>query len=102
MITYENGEVDYLSDEEIYNIQNTLSEQPSYYEIKPIYYQGTMYGGIHYVDYYCDYREIIYQMAKDYYAHNQEDDYMAKLREFNPDTCADGTTGYERYYVEIY
>ena len=102
LTAYENGEADYLSDEEIYNIQNTLSEQPSYYEIKPIYYQGVMYGGIHYIDYYCDYREVIYQMAKDYYAHNQEDDYMAKLREFNPDTCADGTTGYERYYVEIY
>ena len=54
-----------------------------------------------------DWREIIYQMAKDYYAHHTEDDYPMRLRknnfikEKNLDLFAYGKTGYEQYYHDL-
>ena len=48
-----------------------------------------------------DWRELIYQMALDHYAHNQDDDYIAKLIAANPDTCANGVSGYYQYYTDI-
>ena len=54
-----------------------------------------------------DWREIIYQMAKDYYKHHLEDDYAIKLRRNNyiPSQNIDlfpyGKTGYEQYYHDI-
>ena len=87
---------------DIDDIKEFLFTGPNHYEIIPTYYHNVMYGGVHYIDYYCDWRELIYQMAKDYYAYSQEEDFHARLREFNPVLCADGSTGYERYYTEIY
>ena len=49
----------------------------------------------HYVDYYCDYREVIYQMAKDYFKYNTLSDFEIRVREANPDTYPTGRTGYE-------
>ena len=49
-----------------------------------------------------DWRELIYQMAQDYYKYNQLDCYTARLIESNPITCAYGTTGYEQYYSDIF
>ena len=49
-----------------------------------------------------DWRELIYRMAEDYYAYNQYDDYIGNLIEANPETCANGVTGYEQYYVDLF
>jgi hypothetical protein len=54
-------------------------------------------------DYYvvCDWREIIYQMAKDYYAHHLEDDFHLRVRRNNYikyknlNLYPTGHTGYE-------
>ena len=42
-----------------------------------------MYAGIYYTYIICDWREIIYQMAIDYYKHNQENDFLANLAKYN-------------------
>lgn len=49
----------------------------------------------------CDWRELIYQMALDYYKYNQLDCYTSKLISANPETCYLGVTGYEQYYIDI-
>ena len=51
--------------------------------IEPTLYQGNMYAGIYYTYIICDWREIIYQMAIDYYKHNQENDFLANLAKYN-------------------
>lgn len=56
-----------------------------------------------------DWREIIYQMALDYYKHNSEDDFYIKLRNNNIvkidgekiQLYPNGKTGYERYYTDM-
>ena len=54
-----------------------------------------------------DWREIIYQMAKDYYLHNHDDDYEIQLHrnnmipKFNINLFEHGRTGYEQYYHDI-
>lgn len=54
-----------------------------------------------------DWREIIYQMAKEYYLYNHDDDYEIKLNrnntipEFNIKLFEHGRTGYEQYYHDI-
>ena len=47
-----------------------------------------------------DWRELIYQMAKDFHACGQEDNYTYKLRQANP-TMLNGKTGYEQYYTDL-
>ena len=47
-----------------------------------------------------DWRELIYQMAIDFYRHNQESDYLLRLEEYNPEFI-DGKTGYEQYYSDL-
>ena len=55
----------------------------------------------------CDWREIIYQMSKDYFKHNQEDDFYSKVMLNNGRNkdgeyyYPNGTTGYEQYYTDI-
>lgn len=49
----------------------------------------------------CDWREIIYQMAKDQYKWQwQEKDFLIKLREKNPEYI-NGITGYEIFYPDM-
>ena len=56
-----------------------------------------------------DWREIIYQMALDYYKNNSQDDFYVKLRQNNTikingeitQLYPDGRTGYERYYTDM-
>ena len=54
-----------------------------------------------------DWREIIFQMAKDYYLHNHDDDYEVQLNrnntipQFNINLFQHGRTGYEQYYHDI-
>ena len=48
-----------------------------------------------------DWREIIYQMADDYYKHHTENDFLARVAAANRDTYPSGRTGYEQYYIDI-
>ena len=48
-----------------------------------------------------DWREIIYQMAKDYYKYNILEDFELRVAEANPDLYPTGRTGYEQYYIDI-
>lgn len=54
-----------------------------------------------------DWRELIYQMALDYYKNNQEEDFTYQVAAANrqsgdyPNLYATGTTGYEQYYTDI-
>ena len=48
-----------------------------------------------------DWREIIYQMQKDYYKYNFLDDFTLKVGAVNPNHYPTGATGYEQYYVDI-
>lgn len=50
-----------------------------------------------------DWREIIYQMAMDYYSYNQLDDFISKIIEANrkDELYSTGLTGYEQYYVDL-
>ena len=48
-----------------------------------------------------DWRELIYQMAIDYDAHNQDDDYTIQLINNNPEMCQNGRTGYEQFYIDM-
>lgn len=47
-----------------------------------------------------DWREIIYQMALDYYRYNTFDDFEIRLIQANPEYPT-GQTGYESYYIDI-
>lgn len=54
------------------------------------------------IEYNLDWRELIFQMAKDYYKHNTEEEFELKLRDSNINFYPSGQTGYERYYIDIY
>jgi hypothetical protein len=49
-----------------------------------------------------DWRELIYQMANDYYKYNQIDSFYSKVIAANKPNYCTGTTGYEQYYSDIY
>lgn len=49
-----------------------------------------------------DWREIIYQMAVDFYKLNEQDDYLTIIGNNNKDFYPSGTTGYEPFYVDLY
>lgn len=49
----------------------------------------------------CDWREIIYAMAQDYFKYNFLDDFELRIIDANPDVYPSGLTGYEQYYVDI-
>ena len=48
----------------------------------------------------CDWREVIYQMAKDYYRYNHLDNFELKVTAANPEYPL-GRTGYESYYTDL-
>ena len=48
-----------------------------------------------------DWREIIYQMARDYYQYGQLENFISKVIEANGDLYPNGKTGYEQYYIDI-
>lgn len=52
-------------------------------------------------NYVVDWREIIYQMAEDYYSLNERDDFKEILKRNNPEVCRNGRTGYENFYTDI-
>lgn len=48
-----------------------------------------------------DWREIIYQMSKDYYQLNHKDDFELMIIDNNKQYYPKGITGYEQYYIDI-
>ena len=50
---------------------------------------------------FVDWREIIYQMAKDYYANSNNDDFAVNLANNNLLYYPSGKTGYENYYIDL-
>lgn len=48
-----------------------------------------------------DWREIIYQMAVDYFKYNHLDDFELRVAQANPIAYPSGRTGYENYYTDI-
>jgi hypothetical protein len=50
----------------------------------------------------CDWREMVYQMAKDYYRYNFLDDFEWRVANANPGIYWTGRTGYEQYYIDLY
>lgn len=66
----------------------------------PYYRDGELKESHEYTTTDYDWRELIYQMAIDFYRHNQESDYLLKLEGYNPEFI-DGKTGYEQYYSDI-
>lgn len=68
------------------------------------YLYGTEYAiSTDYKTVYCDWREIIYQMAIDYYKYNHLDNFELKIIEANNGNLSymTGQTGYEPYYTDI-
>ena len=51
--------------------------------------------------YQLDWRELIYQMAIDYFKYNQNEDFMSTVASNNLDLYPTGITGYEQYYTDI-
>ena len=54
-----------------------------------------------YHNYNCDWREIIYQMAKDHLKYGHEKDFLWNIANNNPDWYPTGYTGYEVYYTDM-
>lgn len=51
-------------------------------------------------EYQCDWREVIYHMALDYYKYGHLDDFEARVAAANPHYPS-GITGYEQYYIDL-
>lgn len=49
----------------------------------------------------CDWREVLYQMALDYYKYGHLDDFELKVAAANPTLYPLGVTGYEQYYIDL-
>lgn len=75
----------------------TLSGQESVTYISADVFNKTDSGDI----VYCDWREVIYQMALDYYKYNHLDDFEVKVAAANPNEYPLGMTGYEQYYIDL-
>ena len=50
----------------------------------------------------CDWREVLYQMASDYYKYNFLSDFYQRVAQANGNRYPNGITGYENYYIDIY
>jgi tRNA U34 2-thiouridine synthase MnmA/TrmU len=94
-----------VKDEEVveYNKKygTTLTGQSSVqYRYSPDEYkEGTDNKGNKLVN--CDWREILYQMAVDYYKYNFLDNFELKVIAANKELYPQGKTGYEAYYTDI-
>ena len=77
-----------------------IDKKPTQYRSLPYYKDGELKESHEYTTTDYDWRELIYQMAIDFYRHNQESDYLLKLEGYNPEFI-DGKTGYEQYYSDI-
>lgn len=117
----ENGDLEYIFDN--HELITSLSSSPSLNSLKnnfivwgqrttsagtdvPIHYRYAIdikpqtyenYAGIIYSASEVDWRELIYQMAVDYFAHHDEEVYWNWLTKQYPK----GKTGYEQYYTDM-
>lgn len=80
---------------DIFDTMNPQLEQKTY---KNKWYQSENEPGV----IYCDWREVLYRMAVDYYQYNYADDFTSKVATANPDFYPSGITGYETYYVDLF
>lgn len=71
-----------------FHIRVGINKKPTQY----VSYNGTTYTG--------DYRELIYQMARDYYRYHQNLDFYAMIEYRNP-WAKDGITSYEGFYADM-
>ena len=79
------------SQENSIHMRVAIDEKPERYKA----FNGTIYSSEDW-----DWRELIYQMAQDYYDYNHEDSYEVELHKNNPDYPF-GKTGYETYYEDM-
>lgn len=79
----------------IRNIQGKFEKAKEYIE-NQTYYYGKDWQGERY-----DWRELIYQMALDYYKYNQQDDFLSLIATNNPIYFPTGKTGYEMFYNDL-
>lgn len=49
----------------------------------------------------CDWREVIYQMARDYFRYSHDRDFLSMVAKNNPTLYPNGYTGYEQYYTDM-
>ena len=49
----------------------------------------------------CDWRELIFRMASDYFKYGFLSDFKARIAYFNSSYYSDGITGYEQYYTDL-
>lgn len=49
----------------------------------------------------CDWRELIFRMASDYFKYGFLSDFKARIAYFNSPYYSDGITGYEQYYTDM-
>ena len=85
-------------DQKIYYIRNTQGkfEKAKEYIENQVYYYGMDWQEERY-----DWRELIYQMALDYYKYNQQDDFLSLIAINNPTYFPTGKTGYEMFYTDL-
>lgn len=91
----------YQSDVDPYNERYGTLLKP---QTQPLTYKATT--GEYCIDIgqgivYCDWREILYQMAQDYYKYNYLDDFELRIAAANPTLYPTGQTRYEQYYTDI-
>ena len=75
------------------HLRYAIDKKPTYYKSiddKEIVYDTDNY----------DWRELIYQMACDYYKYNKLDDFSFRIAAKNPQFIG-GRTGYEQYYIDM-
>ena len=75
-------------------------DQANQQGISTYFYKPTIPDSVITTDKY-DWREIIFQMQKDYRKHHRDDDYALQIKANNPGYYPEGRTGYEQYYVDI-
>lgn len=73
------------------HMRYAIDKKPSRYKS----YEGNLYRSEDW-----DWRELIYQMAKDYMNYNTKDDFLTRIANNNPEFLL-GVTGYESYYVDM-
>jgi hypothetical protein len=49
----------------------------------------------------CDWRELLYHMARDKFYYDLLSDFELRVAEANPEYFPLGATGYEQYYIEM-
>ena len=87
-----------------YNQKNKNKRRKQYiYSInEPVYKQNPQSDNSNPAVVYCDWREIIYQMADDYFKYNHIlPDFYKRVQDANPELFKDGYTKYEQYYTDI-